>query len=133
LVQQILYVVDSASSAVRTIHLQGNVVETMLGHGLYEFGEQDGRRRDARLQFPLGLALDPVAPVLWVADSYNASLRKLRLGGGEMTTHNLPQPLNQPAALAISHDTLWIADAGAHEVFRQDIRTSLLTRLELVE
>jgi hypothetical protein len=133
LVQQTLYVVDSASSAVRTIHLQGNVVETMVGHGLYEFGEQDGRRRDARLQFPLGLALDPVAPVLWVADSYNASLRKLRLGGGEMTTHNLPQSLNQPAALAIGHETLWIADAGAHEVLRQDIRTSLLTRLELVE
>ena len=133
LVQQTLYVADSASSAVRTIHLHGGVVETLVGHGLYDFGEQDGRRRDARLQYPLGLALDPTAPVLWVADSYNGSLRKLRLGGGEMSTHELPQPLNQPAALAISRDTLWIADAGAHEVLRHDLATGLLTRLPLAE
>jgi len=133
LVQQTLYVVDSASSSVRTIHLQSGVVETLVGHGLYEFGEQDGRRRDARLQFPLGAALDPAAPLLWVADSYNGSLRKLRLGGGEMSTHELSQPLSQPAALAIAHQTLWIADAGAHEILRHDLDTGLLTRLSLAE
>lgn len=133
LVQQTLYVADSASSALRSIHLQGGVVETLVGHGLYDFGDQDGRRRDARLQFPLALALDPTAPVLWVADSYNGSLRKLRLGGGEMSTHEMPQPLNQPAALAIGRDTLWIADAGAHEVLRHDLGTGLLTRLSLAE
>src|SRR4249919_2710924 len=60
LVQQTLYVVDSASSAVRAIHLHGSLVETLVGHGLYEFGDQDGRRRDARLEFPLGVVLDPV-------------------------------------------------------------------------
>jgi sugar lactone lactonase YvrE len=133
LVQQTLYVADAASSALRSIHLQGNVVETLVGHGLYEFGERDGRRRDARLQMPLGLALDPVAPVLWVADSYNGGLRKLRLGGGEMSTHNLSHPLNQPAALAIGGNALWIADAGAHEVMRQDMTTGSLTRLPLDE
>jgi len=133
LVQQTLYVADSASSAVRNVHLHGGVTETLVGHGLYEFGEQDGRRRDARLQYPLGLALDPTAPVLWVADSYNGSLRKLRLGGGEMSTHELPQPLNQPTALAIGRDALWIADAGAHEILRHDLTTGLLTRLSLAE
>jgi hypothetical protein len=133
LVQQTLYVADSASSAIRTIHLQDGVVETLVGHGLYEFGEQDGKRRDARLQFPLGLALDPVAPVLWVADSYNGSLRKLRLGGGEMSTHELPQPLTQPAALAIGRGALWIADAAVHEILRHDLESGLLTRLSLAE
>jgi len=133
LVQQTLYVADSASSAIRNVHLQGDVVETLVGHGLYDFGEQDGRRRDARLQYPLGLALDPSAPLLWIADSYNGSLRKLRLGGGEMSTHQLPQPLNQPAALAIGKDALWIADAGAHEILRHDLTAGLLTRLSLVE
>jgi sugar lactone lactonase YvrE len=126
-------VADSASSAIRTIHLQDGTVETLVGHGLYEFGEQDGKRRDARLQFPLGLVLDPVAPVLWVADRDNGSLRKLRLGGGEMSTHELPQPLNQPAALAIGRGALWIADAAVHEILRHDLATGLLTRLSLAE
>lgn len=133
LVQQTLYVADSASSSVRTVQLQGNLVQTLVGHGLYEFGEQDGVRRDARLQYPLGLALDPSAPVLWVADTYNGSLRKLRLGGGEMSTQQLSQPLNQPTALAIGRDALWIADAGAHEILRHDLGTDLLTRLPIAE
>ena len=133
LVQQTLYVVDSASSALRAIHLHGSVVETLVGHGLYEFGEQDGKRRDARMEYPLGLVLDPSAPVLWVVDSYNGSLRKLRLGGGEMSTHELPQPLNQPTALAIGGDALWIADAGAHEILRHDLATGFLTRMPVAE
>ena len=133
LVQQTLYVADSASSAIRNVHLQSGVVETLVGHGLYDFGEQDGRRRDARLQYPLGLALDPASPVLWIADSYNGSLRKLRLGGGEISTHPMPQALSQPTALAIGRGMLWIADAGAHEIYAHDPATGVTTRMELTE
>ncbi|KFN42907.1 redoxin domain-containing protein [Arenimonas oryziterrae] len=133
LVQQTLYVADSASSAVRAIQLQQNSVQTLVGQGLYEFGEQDGQRRDARLQYPQAVALDPGSPVLWVADTYNGSLRKLRLGGGEMSSHPLPQPLYQPSALAMLGNTLWIADAAAHEIMRHDIATGLLSRIPVGE
>lgn len=133
LIQQNLYVVDSGSSSVRMIQTQQCSVQTLVGQGLYEFGEQDGQRREARLQLPLGLALDPTAPVVWVADSYNGSLRKLRLGGGEMTTHQLPQPLVQPSALAAGAGSLWIANSGAHEVLRYDLGTGKLSRLPIGE
>jgi Redoxin/NHL repeat len=133
LVQQSLYVVDSASSAVRAIQLQQNAVQTLVGQGLYEFGHQDGERREARLQFPQAVALDPNAPVLWIADTYNGSLRKLRLGGGGMSTQALPQNLNQPVALAAGSGALWIADAAAHEVLRYDFSSELLTRLPIGE
>ena len=100
------------------------------------FGRQQrqrSQRRDARLQLPLGLALDPNSPVLWVADAYNGSLRRLRLGGGDVSTHALPQPLEQPAALATAPGSLWIANSGAHEVLRYDLGTGKLGRLPIGE
>ena len=133
IVQQTLYVADSASSAVRAIQLQQSNVQTLVGQGLYEFGEHDGQRRDARLQYPQALALETNSPILWVADTYNGSLRKLKLGGGEMSTHPLPQRLNQPVALSTTHNTLWIADAAAHEILRHDLATGLLTRVSVGE
>lgn len=133
LAQQTLYVLDASSSALRAVHLQQGTVQTLVGHGLYEFGAQDGTPREARMQFPQAIALDPSAPILWVADSYNGKLRKLRLDGGEMSTHPLPQTPDQPAALALTPDTLWIADAGSHEILRQDLRSGLLNRVPVAE
>ncbi|HLS84245.1 MAG TPA: thioredoxin-like domain-containing protein [Arenimonas sp.] len=132
-VQQMLYVADSATSAVRAVQAAQGQVQTLVGQGLYEFGDQDGQRRDARLQLPLGLAMDPGAPVLWVADAYNGLLRRLRLGGGDMGTHELPHPLEQPSALAAGAGSLWIANTGAHEVLRYDLGTGKLTRLPIGE
>ena len=133
LVQQTLYVADSATSAIRAVQLAQSSVQTLVGQGLYEFGQQDGQRRDARLQLPMALALDPTSPVLWVADSYNGCLRKLRLGGGEMTTHDLPQALVQPSALAAGAGSLWIANTGRHEVLRFDLDSGKLARLPIGE
>lgn len=133
LVQQTLYIADSATSAVRTVHLNHGMVQTLVGQSLYEFGDVDGQRQEARLQYPLALALDARSPVLWVADTYNGALRTLRLGGGEMATQSLPQPVYQPAALAMSRESLWIADAGQHEILRYDLNTGLLTRIPVDE
>ena len=132
-VHQTLYVCDAVGSAVRSMQLRADTVQTLVGQGLYEFGEHDGQRREARMQLPMALALDPGSPVLWVADSYNGSLRKLRLGGGEMSTHDLPQPLDQPAALAAGAGSLWIANTGAHEVLRFDLASGKLGRLPIGE
>lgn len=133
LVQQTLYVADAASSAVRSIQLAQGQVQTLVGQGLYEFGEHDGQRREARLQYPLAIALDPTSPVLWIADAYNGSLRRLRLGGGDVSTHPLPQALEQPAALAAGPGALFIANAGAHEVLRYDLGNGKLSRLPIGE
>jgi sugar lactone lactonase YvrE len=133
LVQQTLYVADSASSSVRVIQLQQATVQTVVGQGLYEFGDADGSRSAAQLQYPLALALDPSAPVLWIADAYNGSLRKLRLGGGDVTTHVLPDTVAQPSALAMGGGALWIADAVAHEVLRHDLNTGVLARVPIGE
>ena len=75
------------------------------------------------MQEPQAIALDPDAPLLWIADAGNDRLRSLRLGGGEMTTHMLPQPLHGPAGLAVGAGAVWIADTDAHAVLRVDPKT----------
>src|SRR5690606_5159674 len=85
-VQQAIYVCDSAGSAVRSVNARSGQVTTLVGEDVWNFGDTDGARIDARLQQPQTVALDPDAPVLWIADSGNDSLRSLRLGGGERST-----------------------------------------------
>lgn len=133
LVQQSLYVADSASSAIRVVQVTTGQVQTLVGQGLYEFGNVDGQRRDAKLQHPLAVALDPRAPVLWIADTYNDQLRKLRLGGGEVSTQDLPDPMTRPSAMTVGHGALWIADSGDHEVLHFDLQSELVTRLPIAE
>lgn len=131
LVQQTLYVCDAAASALRSVQLGSATVSTLVGSGLFDYGDQDGQRADARLQAPQAIALDPGAPFLWVADSYNGSLRQLRLGGGELRRFELRERLQQPAALAVAGNALWIANTDAHEVLRVDIDSGQSCRVPI--
>ncbi len=132
-VQQTLYVCEAAGSAVRSVHTRTGQVTTLVGQDPWQFGQIDGARTDARLQNPQALALDPGSPVLWIADSGNDTLRRLRLGGGELTTYELPQRLHAPAGLAVSADAVWIADTDAHAVLRLDPVTGALRHVPIGE
>lgn len=133
LVQQTLYVADSAASAIRSVHLGNGTVQTLVGHGLYDFGDQDGTRSAARLQYPLSIALDPRSPLLWIADTYNNALRMLRLGGGDLRRFDVEYRLQEPAALAASSGALWIANTNAHEIVRVDLESRVARRLPVGE
>ncbi|HWP45316.1 MAG TPA: thioredoxin-like domain-containing protein, partial [Blastocatellia bacterium] len=51
-----LYFADSEVSAIRSADLSADgVVETIVGEGLFDFGDRDGRGSDVRLQHPLGV------------------------------------------------------------------------------
>ncbi len=133
IVQQILYVCDESASAVRSVHLRSRQVTTLLGQDPWSFGKIDGSRSDALLQQPQALALDGTTPVLWIADSGNDCLRTLRLGGGELTTVNLPQTLHAPAGLAVANGVVWIADTDAHAVLRYDTADGSLRQIPIGE
>ena len=119
-VQQALYVCDALGSAIRSVQLRGDLVQTLVGQGPWESGNVDGPRLRACLQYPLALAMGPDSPLLWIADAGNGSLRTLRLGGGDLSTVNLPRRLHGPAALAVAAGAIWIAEADAHAVLRFD-------------
>lgn len=133
LVQQALYVTDSAGSALRCLQLGSGNVQTLIGQSPFDFGNEDGSRATARMQYPLGLALDPTAPVLWIADAYNDALRSLRLGGGDLTRVDLPYRLHQPGAVAAGEGAVWIASTAAHEIVRYELESGLVRRLPVGE
>ena len=132
-VQQTVYVCDEAGSAIRSLQARDNVVQTLLGQGPFAFGHVDGPRNIAQLQDPQAIALDPDAPMLWILDSGNDRLRSLRLGGGDLTTHMLPQPLHGPAGLAVGAGAVWIADTDAHAVLRVDPKTGAVQHIPIGE
>ncbi len=119
-VQHTLYVADALGSAIRSVQLRNDLVQTLVGQGPWESGNVDGPRLRARLQYPQALAMGPDSPLLWIADAGNGSLRTLRLGGGHLSTVNLPRRLHGPAALAVAAGAIWIAEADAHAVLRFD-------------
>ena len=133
LVQQSLYVVDSAASAVRSVHVSGGQIHSLIGHGQFEFGHQDGARQSALLQYPLDVALDPKLPQLWIADSYNSQIRLLRLGGGELRSLQLDYVLHEPAAIAAGANALWVGNSHSHEVLRIDMDSRQVQRLPIGE
>ena len=132
-VQQKLYVCDAAGSAIRSVQLRENTVQTLVGQGPWEFGHADGPRANAQLQEPQAIALDPDAPLLWIADAGNDRLRCLRLGGGELSSHLLPQPLHAPAGLAVGAGAVWIADTDAHAVLRVEPRAGKMLHVPIGE
>jgi peroxiredoxin len=133
LAQHTLFIADSASSSIRGVQLASAKVQTLMGAGLYDFGDVDGPLPQARLQYPLAIALDPRAPQLWIADSYNCALKLLNPVSRQVTTHNLGYRLHQPAALAVNRSSLFLANTDAHEILRIDFDSQLPRRLSIGE
>lgn len=132
-VHQTLYVCDALGSAIRSLQVRSDTVQTLVGQGPWVFGAEDGPRDSARLQHPQGIAVSADAPQMWIADSGNGSLRTLRLGGGEVATVALPRALHGPTGLALSGGTLWIAETDAHAVLRYDIASGELSHVPIDE
>lgn len=77
-----LYFLDSEASALRRLELGGGRVSTLVGAGLFEFGDANGPLASARFQHCLGL--DWWDGRLVVADSYNGLLRVVDPDRGEV-------------------------------------------------
>ena len=133
LVHSLLYVGDAAGSAVRSVQISTGKVQTLIGSGLFDFGDSTGQRAETQLQYPLALAKDPDASYVWILDSYNNAIKKLRLGGGEVLRFDIEHKLHRPSALAIGQGSLWVANTDAHEVLRIDAASGAVRRLPIGE
>lgn len=133
----VLYVADSEVSAIRTVPLDGKGrVRTIVGRGLFEFGDTDGEGGDVRLQHALGvLFLDGK---LYVADTYNSKLKvidpakrtcKTLLGQkpGWLTT----SPFNEPAGLSSANGKIYVADTNNHRIQVVDPKTKEIKTIKL--
>ena len=111
-----LYVADSETSAIRALDLGTRMVRTLVGRGLFEFGDIDGPADRALLQHCLGLCLTPAGLV--VADSYNHKLRLVDPATGAVTT--LARGLAEPAGVVwdATTATLLVADTNHGRLVR---------------
>ncbi len=78
-----LYVADARNSTIRKIVIATGVVTTVAGSA-GEFGSTDGTGAAARFSYPEGITTDGTH--LYVADSYNYTIRKIVIATGEVTT-----------------------------------------------
>ena len=130
LIGQQLVVADAAASAIRLVRLLDNRVSTLIGAGLYDFGDIAGKRETARLQHPLAVCAD-ARGLVFVADSYNGKIKALNLRSGELRALNLPYRFNEPAGLSLAAGALWIANTNAHEIVRVDLGSGQIKRLTI--
>lgn len=138
-----LYFADSEVSAVRSAELNPlGRVETLIGHGLFDFGDIDGEWEKARLQHCLGvLAHDDK---VYVADTYNNKVKEIDLksrtiktvaGTGERGYVENDDPMKsklyEPSGLAIYKNSLYIADTNNHVIRILDLATNKLSTLKI--
>jgi thiol-disulfide isomerase/thioredoxin len=128
-----LYIADAETSAVRMIRIAFKSTSTLVGKGLFEFGDLDGTGKDARLQHPLGIACDPARKCLWLADSYNHKIKMIDISSKVVSTLKTDRPLAEPGGISLGQDCLWVANTNAHEIVRVEIATGKVTALEVYE
>jgi hypothetical protein len=136
-----LYFADSESSAVRFVDLRSTPeVTTIVGRGLFEFGDEDGKGGHVRLQHPYGVAAHE--GVLYVADTYNNKIKRIELGGrcetfagdGEEGLRDgelLDARFDEPQGVAVADDLLFVADTNNHAIRSIDLRAAARGRAQV--
>lgn len=130
-----LFFADSESQAIRsaTTGATGSIT-TIVGTGLFDFGDADGVGDQALLQHPQAVVAH--AGLLYVADSYNHKIkiidpttRECRswLGARRIPGHvdgaATQAAFYEPGGLSVGGDTLWIADTNNHAIRAADLQT----------
>jgi DNA-binding beta-propeller fold protein YncE len=128
-----LYVADSEVSAVRAVPLSGKgQVSTLVGTGLFDFGDSDGIGPQARLQHALGIVY--VDGKLYVADTYNSKIKVLDPRTRACATFvgdKKEKQFNEPGGISHANGKLYVADTNAHRIQVVDLETKAVTTLQL--
>ena len=124
-----LFFADSESSAVRVSDFAPDgYTQTLLGEGLFEFGDRDGKALQVRLQHCLGVAYHEGK--IYIADTYNNKVKTFDLSTKECVTSigsGEPTDLYEPGGLCVAAGAngarLYIADTNNHRVLSSKIET----------
>jgi len=134
----VLYFTELQSSAVRT--LKKGKVSTLIGSGIFEYGDIDGKSKDVLIQGPAGI--EYYDEMLYVADQYNHKIKAVDpfngrtetfLGSGKQGYKNgakSQMEFNFPAGLTVLRDQLFIADKYNHLVRQYDLNEEYIKSYE---
>ena len=138
---QNLFVADSEVSGLRVITgIGGNApaVRSIVGQGLFEFGDKDGRGTAVRLQHCLGISY--AGGHLYVADTYNNKIKiceprnrsvHLLVGSHKPGDSDDPPHFYEPGGVSATEDRLYVADTNNHKVRTVDLKTHAVKTLAL--
>ena len=126
-----LYVADPEASAVRAVDFTGTLarVKTLVGTGLFDFGDVDDNGDEVRLQHALGVAWH--AGLIYIADTYNSKLKVLDPKTRSVRTLIDDGSFDEPGGLSFAGDTLYVADTDHNRVMVVDIKNRTATPLVL--
>jgi thiol-disulfide isomerase/thioredoxin len=133
-----IYLSDSGHNRILKLNQEGKVLE-IIGSG--EQGFNNGGYADSTFYEPHGMALH--GDMLYIADAKNNAIRKVDLkhkmvstaaGTGELGYYFLDDKLeepvnpNSPWDLLIYGNSIFIANAGNHQILRMDLETEKVYR-----
>lgn len=121
-----VYFTDSESNSVRSADINPKTgrVKTLVGKGLFDFGDVDGAFDKALLKHPLGIVA--AGNKLYVADTLNHKIKCIDLVSKKVSTvwgtgkpgnaiGSHPE-FNEPNGLAIDGNLIYIADTNNNEI-----------------
>jgi len=118
--RQGLFVVDAESSSLRVVDAS-NRVATLIGRGTATWGDADGAAPVGRLQHPEGVACAPDGWSIYVADTFNSSLRLWSGVDGELRTAPVGGLLEPGGLDVLADGRLVVADTGHHRIVLVDL------------
>ena len=136
----VLFFADSETSAIRQADLiTAHQVTTLVGTGLFDFGDMDGATSSARMQHPLGVAVE--GGVVYVADTYNNKIKRVgtetfavatMAGTGEpgyADGASASSRFHEPGGLSIWGGKIYVADTNNHAVRVLDVASGTVSTL----
>ncbi|GAA0746680.1 thioredoxin-like domain-containing protein [Clostridium oceanicum] len=122
-----LYFIDSETSSLRYADLKENTVRTLIGKGLFYFGNKTGNLYNSTFQHPLGVSYKD--KILYVADTYNNRVVKIDLDKKKVS--NIQKNLNEPSGLDIYNDTIYVCDTNNGRILNIPIDKKLIGKKKL--
>lgn len=123
-----LFFADAEDSAIRWLDLgPPEEVHTVVGTGLFDFGDRDGTDDEVRLQHPLDVAWHD--GVLYVADTYNDKIKivdpEARSAhswvGGEGILH-------EPGGVSVAGGWVYVADTNGQRVVAFSVANTFMRK-----
>lgn len=137
-----LYWVDPESSSVRTLPTAGDAkVKTLVGTGLFDYGDNDGTGKAAKLQHAQGITLGD--GVLYLADTYNHKIRAVNLSNDMVTTvagdgargwsdgAGKQARFDEPGGISYAAGKLYVADSDNNLIRVVDLASNRVSTLTL--
>lgn len=136
-----LYVADPEASAIRRVALADGATETLVGSGLFEWGDVDGAFETARLQHAISVLYRNEQLV--VADTYNHRLKVIDLvnetvrtwlgdgSPGRVDGAGASARFAEPSGVTGDEERIWVADTNNHLVRVVDLESGEVSTLEL--